>query len=621
MTTGSAHGSPNPRARSVGRKGACMAANRRRRRKLGVVAAGDVRHGWVAAASGLAGTRAPVFVREYGRWTARGGVGIPALDAAWKRIAAVAGDGENPDALALAWLEDYIGDLRRDAPDAVPSVSEALGSLSEWLETRESFPLAWERTARSTRLSIRRPTRHRLAADVASAFPGRSILAAPVRRLRYFGREPVGAWLLADADVPSGWLGLLEHHSCGGYEAGRVRLTPLGVRCLAADGVVRSSYEFERFDVGCDGLVGRLGELDFGKLAVPSLHDPTYRVPDLQPVGVVPYRGARDTDVVWSLRELRRIEAPRIAGALPCGREAIHAELLAWRQRAGEVLQRRIRDRSRWDGPLSHLMVQIAAGSKFVVGEHRHSGRREFALIVPRSALGAVHAAFGRKMPHGMRDSSRLVACAASAIDPTLVDAVWLTDGGAAPKLQSGQFRCGMDGALLGLAQVSRAPDRLARTWPLPSDTLEPLPEVGSVAGRVGYGTGVPRHGLMDNGREVRDLDERWAEMLRVASAYAETHGHLSPNKRERPENLNLYMWLINQERRLDAHKLEEARRAALAAIPAWGDRLRRRGKEPLLAVPGRVYTTRETELAAADAVDQALASEDAGLENRLLRR
>lgn len=80
-------------------------------------------------------------------------------------------------------------------------------------------------------------------------------------------------------------------------------------------------------------------------------------------------------------------------------------------------------------------------------------------------------------------------------------------------------------------------------------------------------------YAAMLDGTIVHSRDERFAFNLEAARAFAEREGHLLPRKEERPNGVNLYMWLKNQELRIRQGTMEVARRLALEDIPAWNAR------------------------------------------------
>jgi hypothetical protein len=85
--------------------------------------------------------------------------------------------------------------------------------------------------------------------------------------------------------------------------------------------------------------------------------------------------------------------------------------------------------------------------------------------------------------------------------------------------------------------------------------------------------TGSPHRSTMPDGTVVGSREERFAHNLEVARAYAEEHGHLRPRKAERPQGVNLYQWLKNQETRIRRGTMPAVRRAALEDLSAWRQR------------------------------------------------
>ncbi len=74
----------------------------------------------------------------------------------------------------------------------------------------------------------------------------------------------------------------------------------------------------------------------------------------------------------------------------------------------------------------------------------------------------------------------------------------------------------------------------------------------------------------MPDGTVVENRDERFAHNLQVAQDYFKEHGHLRPDKRERPGGVNLYQWLKNQELRLQKGTMPVERQQALQSLPGW---------------------------------------------------
>ena len=106
-----------------------------------------------------------------------------------------------------------------------------------------------------------------------------------------------------------------------------------------------------------------------------------------------------------------------------------------------------------------------------------------------------------------------------------------------------------------------------------------PIPRPYAVQAEApGHGRGSSARSVMPDGTVVHTRDERFDANLAVASAYATEHGHLMPKKHERPQGVDLQMWLKNQEARIRKGTMPAMRRAALDAIPAWRERLATRG-------------------------------------------
>lgn len=103
----------------------------------------------------------------------------------------------------------------------------------------------------------------------------------------------------------------------------------------------------------------------------------------------------------------------------------------------------------------------------------------------------------------------------------------------------------------------------------------EPATPVTTAAG-VGQGRGSAARSVMPDGTVVDSRDKRFAANLAVAQAYAAEHGHLLPKKHERPNGVNLLMWLKNQELRIKKGTMPPERRAELETIAAWRERVAR---------------------------------------------
>ena len=82
----------------------------------------------------------------------------------------------------------------------------------------------------------------------------------------------------------------------------------------------------------------------------------------------------------------------------------------------------------------------------------------------------------------------------------------------------------------------------------------------------------------MPDGTVVENRDQRFAQNLQVAREYVSEHGHLRPDKGERPGGMNLYQWLKNQELRLRKGTMPPERRQALESLPGWTERVSRSG-------------------------------------------
>lgn len=98
--------------------------------------------------------------------------------------------------------------------------------------------------------------------------------------------------------------------------------------------------------------------------------------------------------------------------------------------------------------------------------------------------------------------------------------------------------------------------------------------------GGVGQGRGSYARSVMPDGTIVESRDERFEANLAVAQAYAAEHGHLMPKKHERPSGVDLQMWLKNQEARFRKGTMPPERLAMLDALPAWRERILKRGIE-----------------------------------------
>jgi integrase len=95
-----------------------------------------------------------------------------------------------------------------------------------------------------------------------------------------------------------------------------------------------------------------------------------------------------------------------------------------------------------------------------------------------------------------------------------------------------------------------------------------------TIADGVGQGRGSAARSVMPDGTVIDSRDERFAANLAVARAYAAEHDHLLPKKHERPDGVNLLMWLKNQEIRIDKGTMPPERRVELEAIAAWRERM-----------------------------------------------
>lgn len=102
--------------------------------------------------------------------------------------------------------------------------------------------------------------------------------------------------------------------------------------------------------------------------------------------------------------------------------------------------------------------------------------------------------------------------------------------------------------------------------------------EVPTPVGGVGQGSGSSAKSVMPDGTVVESREARFDANLAVARAYAGEHGHLMPKKHERPNGVDLQMWLKNQEARIVNGTMPHERLAALDAVAAWKERLIRRG-------------------------------------------
>jgi len=494
--------------------------------------------------------------------------------------------------LVHAWLDDYLADLHASAPHAVPSMTEALAVAPEWWATTMGAPIKGSGFA-AVPLHNRRPTIAQLRAATEN-FPDRSLVIAPALYTRFFGRDPVAVWLLADAAAPHQGLALVEREYRSPCDV-RFRLTRAGARAIApealhVDYLTRNFTGVEQVCVSGDAAGWDVSE-ELTDLTVP-----------LRPLVLPQYTGARPPDMVWSLRELTRIMRDR--GASGEARRAPHLavrdELDAWRRAEATVIHARVRGGA--GGALDRLTgVEVVDARAFRLQPHATPFKRGFLLEVPRRALTAVRQAETATWAAGVAPG-RLVACETCRADPAVVDAVWLSVHRGTVSLHAGRCRVDGGGGLIPeplscagstmvvidaawrATGIRAATDAIA--WPLDA-TQRAEGAVPPVIRRVGNSMGSPRVAVMASGRVVHSFEERFDEMLRIARAFAEEHGHLLPKKSQRPEGTNLYMWLMNQERRWSAGTLEPERREALGAMSAWHGRLQERGVEhPASSVP-----------------------------------
>jgi superfamily II DNA or RNA helicase len=108
------------------------------------------------------------------------------------------------------------------------------------------------------------------------------------------------------------------------------------------------------------------------------------------------------------------------------------------------------------------------------------------------------------------------------------------------------------------------------------------LPDVVPAAGAervptaVRRGSGSPGYSVMPNGMVVESRDERFELNVAAIRQFAAAQGHLLPSKKDRPNDINIYVFLQRMERAWRTNALPVERRAVLDAIPEWHARLRR---------------------------------------------
>ncbi len=118
------------------------------------------------------------------------------------------------------------------------------------------------------------------------------------------------------------------------------------------------------------------------------------------------------------------------------------------------------------------------------------------------------------------------------------------------------------------------APRRVRKLHrPVRDEATPERPVADGIGGRLGSAA----RSKMPDGTIVESRDERFAINLAAARAYAAEHGHLMPKKHERPNGINLLMWLKNQEIRIKKGTMPGNRRMELEAIPEWRERAARR--------------------------------------------
>ncbi|HYR09061.1 MAG TPA: helicase associated domain-containing protein, partial [Longimicrobium sp.] len=108
----------------------------------------------------------------------------------------------------------------------------------------------------------------------------------------------------------------------------------------------------------------------------------------------------------------------------------------------------------------------------------------------------------------------------------------------------------------------------------VPWDALPPEPLVEAPPPPpVSRTTGSPARSVMPDGSVVEDRDERFAFNVAAARAYHEAHGHLRPGKKDRPNGVNLYQWLKNQELQIRQGTIPPERLEIVTSLPGWEER------------------------------------------------
>ncbi|HEY0020834.1 MAG TPA: Helicase associated domain protein [Longimicrobium sp.] len=77
----------------------------------------------------------------------------------------------------------------------------------------------------------------------------------------------------------------------------------------------------------------------------------------------------------------------------------------------------------------------------------------------------------------------------------------------------------------------------------------------------------------MPDGTTGEDRDERFAFNVAAARAYHAAHGHLRPGKKDRPNGVNLYQWLKNQELQIRQGTIPPERLETVTSLPGWEER------------------------------------------------
>jgi hypothetical protein len=90
----------------------------------------------------------------------------------------------------------------------------------------------------------------------------------------------------------------------------------------------------------------------------------------------------------------------------------------------------------------------------------------------------------------------------------------------------------------------------------------------------VSRATGSPHRSVMPDGTVVESRNERFVYNAQVARKYFAEHGHLQPKKKDRPDGVNLYQWLKNQELQIRKGTILPDRKAVVEALEGWTERL-----------------------------------------------